>query len=155
MRPLVSLAFLSCALALASPAAIAHQTNAKGLKIVHPHAVEPKAGDASPLVISMKIQTKGKEGDRLLKAETPLSSEVRIVSGTDAPAIDIPTTGSLELSSKGPHIEVRAPKGPFVAYATFPMTLTFEKRGQVAIEVMIEEREGDETGHDTSTHDHK
>jgi copper(I)-binding protein len=147
------------ALVAGTAAACAHSIKTRSLEIVHPWAHETSAagGDA---VVSMRIRNQGKVADQLVGATTTAADRIEIVTASPAPpakpgavppppSIAVAAGAVTELGRAGPHLVIIGLKARLTAYALVPVTLRFEKAGVVEIEVMVEEKSGDEphTGH--------
>lgn len=125
--------------------ATAHGTKTKTIEIVHPWTYEKPSGDT--VVVAMKIKNIGRRIDRLLGATTPLAKEVGLfeVSSKGAPVlrslegISIAPGKSEELNQKGRHLVLSGFQMALAAYDTFPLTLIFERAGQITVEVLVEE----------------
>jgi periplasmic copper chaperone A len=61
-------------------------------------------------------------------------------------AIDVPAGGKVKLEPGGLHIMLVGLKAPLAAGSSFPLTLKFEKAGELKVEVKVES--GMPAGHD-------
>jgi hypothetical protein len=134
---LVALAALA-----AASAALAGDFKAGPIGIEAPWA-RPTIGDATSTAAYMKITNGGDTPDRLVAArsdatestmlhESRLEGDVmRMVHLEDG--IEIPAHGVAELKPLGLHVMLTGLKQPLKAGATLPLTLVFEKQGEVAI----------------------
>jgi copper(I)-binding protein len=123
--------------------ASAHSHKKKGLEIIHPwtRAMLDKA--QTTVLVSMTIKSSG-ASDRLVGASTPLAAvaEIRAPGNDKAlPSLAIGAGKRVKLKRKGPHLLLTGFTTQLDAYASFAMTLVFEKAGNVVIEVMVEEAE--------------
>jgi copper(I)-binding protein len=127
-------------LGLSSPVD-AHSKLHGSLKIVHPYTVETAAAETETTV-RMSISTDG-NADELISASTPIADSAIVYAGpaTTLKHIAVPTNGTVELTRSGPHILLKGLRKRLVGYDSFPLILSFEKGGQVEVEVMVEERE--------------
>jgi copper(I)-binding protein len=85
-------------------------------------------------------------GDRLLGAATPAAARVElhvsekkgeVMRMRQVKAYDIPAGGSFELSPGGAHLMLVDLKAPLKEGAKLPMTLRFEKAGEVKVELQV------------------
>ena len=145
LRPLA----VAAALAVAPHAACAHEFKAGDLEIIHPYAFETAPTAMAGGGFITQIINHGTEPDRLIgvrsgypKTEIHESVEkdgVHTMQPVDG--IDIPAGGSVELKPGGFHIMFMGLNGKaFVRGATVPTTLIFEKAGEVAVELDVEDR---------------
>ena len=142
----VSIATASALATFSFPVA-AQEVQAGDLTIEHPHAratvVVQKNGTAY-----MVIRNRGSEPDRLLGARTGEAQAAELHGTTVSPegvarmrpaeAVEIPPGGEAKLAPGGLHLMLVQLKGPLVEGTTFPMTLVFERAGEVEVEVMVE-----------------
>ena len=93
--------------------------------------------------------TGGASADRLLSGSTSASSTVELHTMTmdgdvmrmrQVPGIDVPAGGTVELKPGGLHIMFMGLKQPLKAGDTFPLTLRFEKAGEVKVDVKVSAR---------------
>ncbi len=134
------------AIALAFSLLGAAGAQAGGLSIAHVWA-QPTPPRAIVGRAFLTIVNNGAEADHLVAASTNVAraaevSGVRILQ--DAPNqrhlvnIDIPPGGKIVFAPGGYHILLRNLKHPLVAGETFKITLTFEKAGDIPLEVKVE-----------------
>lgn len=132
------------AAALALPAA-AHEYKLGGLEIIHPWA-RASAGDAKNGAAYLDVVNKGGETDRLIAASTPAAdraelhqhvSENGIMKMRPVEAIEIAPGQHIVLQPGGFHIMLMGLAAPLVEGESFPLTLTFEKAGNVEVSVTI------------------
>ena len=85
--------------------------------------------------------------DRLVGASTPVAAEAmlhenRTVDGVMqmrmVPSIDVPAGGKIVLAPGGLHLMLTGVKAPLKVGSHFPVTLRFEKAGDVTAEVTVE-----------------
>jgi copper(I)-binding protein len=123
--------------------ASAHSHKKKGLEIIHPWTRAMLDKSQTTVLVSMTIKSSG-ASDRLVGASTPLAAvaEIRAPGNDKAlPSLAIGAGKRVELKRKGPHLLLTGFTTQLDAYASFAMTLVFEKAGSVVIEVMVEEAE--------------
>jgi copper(I)-binding protein len=139
-------ALLSAAvLALASPAG-AHEYRVGNLTIGHPWT--RAIGSSAPTAAGyLSLANKGTETDRLVSAETPMASRVEMheMSMTDGimrmrplqGGIPVPPGGTVWLRPGGLHLMLVGPEGAFVQGNRVPLTLHFERAGEVTVELEV------------------
>ncbi|MDW8311479.1 MAG: copper chaperone PCu(A)C, partial [Burkholderiales bacterium] len=134
-------------------------------KIVHGSLVihHPWArATASPAIKNsaafLVVENKGATPDRLLGVSGDVAQklelhtmvrEAGVMRMREVPAFDIPAGGKLELKPGGLHIMLIGLKQPLKEGERFPLTLKFEKAGEVKVQVLAEK------GHHHHGHDHK
>lgn len=93
----------------------------------------------------MKI-TSGGAADRLVGASSPAAAKVElhvtekkgdVMRMREVKAYDIPAKGSFELAPGGAHLMLVDLKAPLKEGAKVPMTLRFEKAGEVKVELQV------------------
>jgi len=125
--------------------ATAHDYKLGDLKIEHPWARASigvaKAGAAYLVVINA-----GKETDRLVAAASPVAETVQIhthliedgvAKMRRVMAVEVEPGEPAVLQPGGLHVMLMGLKAPLVEGEVFPLTLTFERAGEIEIEVMI------------------
>ncbi len=94
----------------------------------------------------MTIRNKGGDGDRLVAAKTPVSQKTElhrslmedgVMKMRAVGAIDVPAGGMAMLKPGGYHVMFMGLQAPLKEGASFPLTLVFEKAGEIEIEVKI------------------
>ena len=94
----------------------------------------------------MVIRNQGAAGDRLLSASSPAAAKVELhVSSNDngvmkmreVPGYDVPAKGAFELKPGGAHMMFMDIKRPFKEGEKIPVTLKFEKAGEVKAEFQV------------------
>ena len=134
-----ALALVACA-----TAAFAHGYKKNGLEVIHPWMMETGGPNGA---VSMTIKNTGKAADRLVGVSTQLAETAKLETAGQATgetaiaAIEIPAGGEAELSGTGTHVLLAGLKKKLGPYDRLPLVLVFEKAGQLAIEVMVEEKE--------------
>jgi copper(I)-binding protein len=147
MKHLKEIAFavlLTLAAILASPWAVAHDTEIKLGDLVISGAwsrQSPMAADVSAGFL--RIENTGQQDDRLLKAETRISAmtqlhdmkmEGDVMKMVEIPGgIPVPAGGTVELKPKSLHLMFMGLAKPPVEGEHFTATLTFEKAGSVEV----------------------
>jgi periplasmic copper chaperone A len=98
--------------------------------------------------------------DKLLSVTGAVAKEIQIHSmATEAgvmrmrevKSLDVPAGGKVELKSGGYHVMLLGLSDGLKDGMKFPLTLKFEKAGEVTVQVMVETAGG---GHDHSEHKH-
>ena len=137
-------AFLLVVLAFAAGA---HEYKAGDLKIGHPWARMTAPGQPSGGAY-LKLQNNGSAADRLVGGSTPAADHVEMHSMSmdgdvmkmrEGKAIDVAPGQTVELKPGALHLMLVGLKAPLKAGDKVPMTLKFEKAGEVKVELKIEE----------------
>jgi copper(I)-binding protein len=141
---------LLAALALAPlpiAATRAHEYRAGALQIDHPWA-RPTAPAQKVGAGYLTIRNQGGEADRLVAARTPVVPMVELhTHEIDAQgvarmkqieAIDVPPGATVELAPGGLHLMLMGLTEPLREGARFPLTLRFERAGEVEVEMQVE-----------------
>ena len=138
-------AALGAALLLAASAAAAHDFTLGALKLDHPWA-RASAGPAGNGAAFLVIENSG-EADRLVATAGDVAARVELHTHTMAgdvmqmrqvEAVEIPAHGSAALQPGGLHIMLIGLKQPLREGERFPLTLTFDKAGEITVEFAIE-----------------
>jgi copper(I)-binding protein len=143
---LIAGTMFAAAAILADPQSVPADTVEAGdLMIIHPTA-RPNLPNR-PTVTYVTISNDGPAVDRLTGVSAPDfdSAEIHASSMTDGvmsmqrvEAIDLPAGETVELAPGGYHIMLFGAKKLFKPGDMFPMVLIFEKKGEVAVEIMVE-----------------
>jgi periplasmic copper chaperone A len=126
--------------------AFAHEFKAGQIVIGHPFAratapAQPAGGGY------LTLNNQGTTPDRLVSVRADVSSVVELHSMAmegdimrmrQVDAVDLPVGQKVELKPGGLHIMFIGLKAPFKAGDTFPVTLKFEKAGEVTVQVVVE-----------------
>lgn len=131
---------------LSALAASAQDYRAGTLTIDQPWA-RASIGDTKNTAAYMKLTNRGDAPDKLTAAKTDVAGhtmlhESRMEGGVMKMVhlpngIEVPAHGSAELKPLGMHVMIMGLKQPLKAGDTFPMTLVFEKQGEVPITVKV------------------
>ena len=130
--------------ALMAPAS-AHTIEAGDLTIIHPTS-RPNLPNR-PAVAYVTIANDGAAPDRLLRVSSPMfdTAELhRAMTGDNVmkmspvEAIDLPANDVVELVPGGNHIMLFGARMLFRAGDHFPLIFSFEKAGDVEVEVLVE-----------------
>ena len=144
------LALLPAFALLTPPAAQAHGSQLGELNLRHPHAYPTLPGATTGAVYLVAIRNEGERADRLLAASTAVADRVElhrmqmdgdIMRMRAQPAIEIPAKATVSLrqgSADGYHLMLFGLRRPLTAGDRFPLTLSFERAGEVQVEVRVE-----------------
>ena len=146
MRLLLLLGLAAAAGLLPLSAAVAHEYRAGDLVIGHPWG--RAIGAAAPTAAGyMSLSNQGSAPDRLLDARSPAARQVEIhaMTMTDgvmrmrplAEGLAIPPRGTAWLRPGGQHLMLVGPAGPFVQGSRIPVTLRFERAGEITVELEV------------------
>nr|WP_237182563.1 copper chaperone PCu(A)C [Roseomonas marmotae] len=131
-------------LALPIPA-LAHSYKAGEIEIAHPWSRAAPAGITGAGY--MTLTNKGGTADRLVGARAVIARTVEIHTHSmeggvmrmrPVPGIDLPPGASVTLQPGGLHIMLIGLKQPLVKDSRVPLTLVFEKAGEVPVELAVE-----------------
>lgn len=128
-------------------AAWAHGYAKNGLIIEHPWG-RPSPGDAKQGAVYLSVKNKGKADDTLVAVKTSVSQnaelhttlqdegvmKMRKVEG----GLKIPAGETVKLAPGGLHIMLTDVAGKIEPGAKFPLTLVFEKAGEIEVSVQVE-----------------
>ncbi len=137
---------VGAALVLATLTATAHSFTLGEIDIGHPYARPTRDGQ---LVSGgyLKLTNKG-PADRLLSASSPVAGATEIHSMTmdgnvmkmrQVDAIELASGQTVELKPGGYHLMLMGLKAPLKAGDKVPLTLKFEKAGEVVVTINVEE----------------
>ena len=139
-------AIAGATLALAALSAVAHSFKLGEIDIGHPYARPTREGQMVGAGY-LKLANKGPV-DRLVSATSPAAGSVEIHSMTmegdvmkmrQVDAIELATGQTVELKPGGYHLMLMGLKAPLKVGEKFPLTLKFEKSGEVVVTVNVEE----------------
>lgn len=136
------------ALALACAAApLAAQTAAQsGIEVGQPWTRATAAGQGVGGGY-LSLHNPGKSSDRLLGASSPAAERVElhrmamegdVMRMRPVESIDLPPGGRVELKPGGLHLMLMGLKQPLEAGKTVPLTLRFEKAGEVPVRLQVQ-----------------
>ncbi|NUU34094.1 copper chaperone PCu(A)C [Pseudomonas sp. C2B4] len=148
--------FVVAALLLPACFANAHEYKLGELDIAHPWSQElpPSAPNVAAYFV---IHNEGKTPDRLLSVDSPISGEAQLhehVMQNDmmkmqhVPSVEIPAGGEVTFAPMAYHVMLLNLKDRSLLSdgKRFPMTLHFEKAGDVTVEVVVQ-KQAPEDGH--------
>lgn len=158
MKKLRLLTIATLAASALAGIAVAHDYEAGALKIDHPWA-RPSIGETKNSAAYFKIENTGKTADRLVSAKVDIAERTELHESVEEggvakmlplkDGIPVPAEGEAELKPLGMHVMLMGLKSKLEEGQSFPMTLTFEKQGDVQVEVKIE---AGASGHNHSHH---
>jgi copper(I)-binding protein len=137
--------FLAALVVLAAAPVLAHDFKLGDIAIGHPYA-RPSAPSQRTGAGYLTLANKGAD-DRLISASTPFATSVEMhtmkVEGNmmrmrEVGTIELPAGKSVEMKPGGLHLMLVGLKEPLVDGRSFPMKLTFQKAGEVQVDVKIE-----------------
>lgn len=140
-----------------STAALAHSYKAGEIDIGHPWSRAAPAGITGAGYLT--LTNKGSTPDRLVGARAEIARTVEIHSNSmeggvmrmrPVEAVEVAPGAEVKLAPGGLHIMLIGLKQPLVKGARVPLTLVFEKAGEVTVELAVEAagaRGGDEHQH--------
>lgn len=159
-----SLALAALLAAFTLPAA-AHDYRVGPLHIDHPWARPTVPGQQSGGAF-MKIANRGEVDDKLLSAHSPVAASTEVHSMTmdghvmrmrEIPELPVPAGQAVELRPGGYHVMFMGLRAPLKAGESVPLTLRFERAGEVTVAVKVEMRAQPAQpagGHGTGGHHH-
>lgn len=131
-------------LGLATPV-FAHSYKAGQIEIGHPWSRAASVGVTGAGYLT--LTNKGTTADRLVGGRAEIARAVEIHTSTmedgvmrmrPLPAIEVAPGAEVKLAPGGMHLMLIGLKQPLVAGARVPMTLVFEKAGEVQVELAVE-----------------
>jgi hypothetical protein len=152
-------ALLSLATLDPGSAALAHTVEAGDLLLIHP-ASRPNLPNR-PAVVYVTIANDGAGPDRLIAAGSPAfasaefhrsAMEGGVMTMKPVEAIDLPAGETVELAPGGYHIMLFGGATLYKPGDLFPLVLTFERAGEVAIDVLVEPIDPSRRGHGQMGH---
>ena len=138
--------FAALATLIAASAAFA-QGNGPSIAVEQPYARATPAG-AQTGAVYMTLDNKSHVADRLTAASSDVAAklqihEMAVVNGVMqmrqlADGLPIPADGSVALKPGSYHVMLIGLKKPLTAGESFPLTLTFEKAGNISVTVPVQ-----------------
>ena len=129
-------------LLLTAPAALAQD-----IAVRDAYAFSPRPG--APTGAAYMVIVNEGEADRLLSASSPAARHVMLHDSAEAEGVmrmeeaetgfEVPEGGELELLRGGRHVMFMGITEPFYDGGTVPLVLTFEKAGEVEVEVPVDQ----------------
>ena len=120
----------------------------------------PSIGSAGNSAAYMKVMNHGDAADRLVDAKSDVArktelhthimednvAKMRRVEG----GVEVPAKGNVEFKPGGLHVMLIGLKSKLAEGDSFPLTLVFEKKGEVVVDVKVQKGAGKASG----SHDH-
>jgi len=141
------------ALLLPACFANAHEYKVGELEIAHPWSQElpPNAPTVAAYFV---IDNEGKTADRLLSVDTPIAGEAQLhehvmqgdmMKMQHVPSVEVPAGGEVTFAPMAYHVMLLGLKDRSLLSdgKRFPMTLHFEKAGDVTVEVAVQKQAPD------------
>ncbi|CAI8833652.1 periplasmic copper chaperone A [Pseudomonas sp. IT-P74] len=141
------------ALLLPACFANAHEYKVGALEIAHPWSQElpPNAPTVAAYFV---INNEGKTADRLLSVDTPIAGEAQLhehvmqgdmMKMQHVPSVEVPAGGEVTFAPMAYHVMLLGLKDRSLLTdgKRFPMTLHFEKSGDVTVEVAVQQQAPD------------
>ena len=138
------------ALLLPACFAHAHEYKAGELEIAHPWSQElpPNAPTVAAYFV---IHNNGKTADRLLSVDSPIAPEAQLhehvmqgdlMKMQQVPSVDIPAGGNVTFAPMAYHVMLLNPtdRNLLSDGKRFPLTMHFEKAGDVTVEVAVQKK---------------
>ena len=94
----------------------------------------------------LEIVNTGRTADRVIGASTPAAERIElhvvglegeVMKMREVKSFEVPAGGRMELKPRGPHLMIMGIKRAFKKDERIPVTLRFEKAGDVAIELVV------------------
>jgi copper(I)-binding protein len=154
MTSLTRRALLIAAAAIAALPAAAHDYTAGDLAIGHPWT--RAAGANGNGAAFMQLRNTGAQADRLVSASTPMARVVElhtmlrdgdVMRMRPVQDIPVPAGGAVALAPGGFHIMLIGLTGPLAQGSRVPLTLRFERAGEVQVELSVEAAGARGSGH--------
>jgi copper(I)-binding protein len=130
----------------AHPPASAHGYGKGDLQVRHPWARATPPG-ARIAAVYLEIRNSGAAPDRVIGAATPVAERVElhvmsvsngVMKMRERPDFEVPARQRLVLQPGGSHLMIVGIKKPFAKGDRIPLTLRFERAGEVAIELEVQ-----------------
>ena len=128
-------------------AALGHSHEKGDIQVRHPWARATPPG-ATVAAGYLEIRNNGKDADRLLSASTPVAKRVEmhvtehaehIAKMRQLRAFEVPGRERLTLTPGGAHLMLVDIVQPLKQGERFPLTLRFERAGELKVEVEVQE----------------
>ncbi|VVN90801.1 hypothetical protein PS718_01871 [Pseudomonas fluorescens] len=133
----------------------AHEYKAGELEIAHPWSQElpPNAPTVAAYFV---IHNTGKTADRLLSVDSPIAPEAQLhehvmqgdlMKMQQVPSVDIPAGGNVTFAPMAYHVMLLNPteRSLLSDGKRFPLTMHFEKAGDVTVEVAVQKKPPENT----------
>jgi hypothetical protein len=155
-------AFLALCAAVSSPIVLAHSYEVGAIKVGHPWARPTVAGQTAGGGY-LKLKNSGKTADRLVSVSSAAAERVElhtmkldgdVMRMRQLDAIELPPGASVVLEPGGDHLMLLGLKAPLELGRSIPLKLTFEKAGDVMVEVKVEKAPASKTAPAAGHADH-
>lgn len=141
---LAALLLAGCSLSIP---AVAHDFTAGDLHIQHPwsRALPPVAPTGAAYMV---IENRGEDSDRLTGAHTPIAAHAElhehvhrddVMKMQEVDGVEIAPGSSVEFAPGGYHVMLFGLKKPLDAGTAYPLTLVFERTGEVEVTVNVQQ----------------
>ncbi|WP_409277290.1 copper chaperone PCu(A)C [Pseudomonas defluvii] len=150
-------AFALAALLLPVTFANAHEYTKGDLHIAHPWSQElpPNAPNVAAYFV---VHNKGTSADRLLSVASPISDNAELhehvmkdglMKMQQVPSVVVPASSDLVFAPGAYHVMLMQPKDRSLLRdgKRFPLTLHFEKAGDITVEVVVQKQPPEEAAH--------
>jgi periplasmic copper chaperone A len=137
-----------CAFTLAQ----AHGGKAGDVEITHPFATPSIPGAANGAAYIVRLENKGKQAERLLRASTAVAQRVEMHTMTMDGTVmrmrevdDVPLAPGAKVEMRpgaGYHFMLLGLKAPLKEGESFPLLLEFERGGKVEVKVVVQVPKG-------------
>ncbi|MGA0539934.1 copper chaperone PCu(A)C [Neotabrizicola sp. VNH66] len=142
------LAAATAALTLTT-AALAHDGHSHGAEAIHVTDPYARSSNAVSGAVFMVLHNMTDTDDRLIAVRSDVAERVELHTNAmnDAGVMTmtevkegfpVPAGGEHALARGGDHVMMMGLKAPLVEGATFPLTLVFEKAGEITVEVPVD-----------------
>lgn len=138
--------FVACTFAATPLLAAAHEFKVGDIRVLHPMAAPSLRGVPNGVGYASLVNG-GPTGDRLLRLSSPVAQRVEVHSMQSQDGVmrmravdplDVPAGQTVRMAAGGLHLMFVGLKGPLAPGDKFPVTLGFEKAGDVTIEMHVD-----------------
>lgn len=146
MKILLSLTVaVSVAVAMLANPALAHEHKAKGLSISHAWA-RATVKSAKTGAAYLTINNAGARADKLVAVKSGMARKTQIhlssmhkgmMKMEQVHGVAVPAGGMAELKPGGYHVMFMGLKNPLKEGGSFPLTLVFDKAGEIVVQIKI------------------
>lgn len=163
--PFLVAVFVLLGMAGQSPLLSAASFSAAGIEVQSPQAMATSAGQPNGAIFIQAISNKAGKPDRLIAARSSVASSVELHNMTmdgavmrmrEIAGIDLPAGAKLLMhrgSKEGYHLMLIGLKKPLEAGQVVPVTLVFEKAGELEVKAsVVDMRAKDHGGHHGGHH---
>ena len=138
-------AVASLALALSGMAAVAHEFKLGEIAIGHPYSRTTAPGQSTGGAY-LRLENRG-PADKLVSASTPVAQGIEMhemrmagemMQMREVSVIELPSNRPVVLQPGGLHLMLVGLKAPLNKGDKFPLTLKFQRAGEVTVDVVVE-----------------